>query len=201
MRRLLIFLSLALIIGIVRGSCQCVELDWSRPETRTSPAGKWKVVVGKNQGGDHATTVSVESKAGGSTTFPLFRSACLLWSQDESRLAVTDMYSADTYRILLFEYGQVRKRHREIDDLIKRRETGLISPGHRQVYYFPRAEKWNGDDLVVTVGLVTAPKEDGSFTPHCNAYSLKTSSEVAIQAELPETQLKEKYEISCQLFP
>lgn len=201
MRRLLISLSLVLIIGIVRGSCQCVELDWSRPETRTSPAGKWKVVVGKNQGGDHATTVSVESKTGGSTTFPLFRSACLLWSQDESRLAVTDMYSADTYRILLFEYGQVRKRHREIDDLIKGKETGLISPGDRQVYYFPRAEKWSDDDLVIAVGLVTAPKEGGSFTPHCNGYSLKTSSQPALQAELPEVQLKEKYGISCQLFP
>jgi hypothetical protein len=185
-------------------SLRSAHIHWSTPSILRSPDGRWVLYVKPSHSEDDSANVYV-SRAGTQSQLPLFRlqrDAEVYWRQGQDFVAIVDEKSSNEYRLLIFALKNPSEQsalalNAEIAQDVKQH----LGSGNQIAYYFPHFSRWTGEgDFLATVGVVTVHNGSGPFTPHCFGYIADDESQ-KIKSRLSESDLKEKYGESCQIWP
>lgn len=180
------------------------HIHWGTSSTLRSPDGNWMLYVRPASSGDgpadvYLSRTGTESR---SLLFELQRDAEVYWRPTQGVVVVVDEKSSNDYRILVFTLrNPSEKSALVLNEKMAHNVRQSLGPDNQIVYYFPRLSQWSSSgDLIVTVGVVTARNGSGPFTAHCFGYIASDESQ-SIRSSLSESDLKEKYGASCQIWP
>jgi hypothetical protein len=180
------------------------HIHWSTPSNLRSPDGKWTIYVRPANSGDAPADVYL-SRIGTdfrSHLFELQRDAEVYWRPTGGVVVIGDQKSSNDYRVLVFILNAAsQKSALVLNEKIAQDVKQRLGEGSQIAYYFPRFSQWSSDGhLVISVGVVTVRNGSGPFTAHCFGYIADAESQ-NIRSTLSESQLKEKYGASCQIWP
>lgn len=179
------------------------HIHWSSQTTLRSPDGKWLLFVRPTHANDDPADVYI-SRIGGEMhpLFQLRRDAEIYWRSQFDQLVILDEVTGDDYRLMVFHLDDPSERSAlSLNSQISRDIRRRLSKNDQIVYYFPHFSGWtDNDDLVISVGVMTAHRGSGSFTSHCFGY-VADGNLLQIKTRLSEATLKAKYGESCQMWP
>jgi hypothetical protein len=179
------------------------HIHWSNQSTLRSPDRKWVLTVQPSHSNDDSANVYI-SRVGGKarSLFHLQRDAEIYWRSNYNQLVILDEKSSNDYRLMVFNLKEPSERAAlTLNEAVHREITEQLKSGDQIAYYFPRFSGWiDNGDLLVAVGVVTVHDGSGAFTAHCFGY-IANGDSLAIKSRPSESDLKEKYGVTCQIWP
>lgn len=202
----LLFAFVTAVFGLTSHASEPLKsshIHWSNASNLRSPDGRWTLSVRPASSGDGPAEVYLSSTGTGSRShlFELERDAEVYWRPTGGVVVIDDERSSNDYRILLFTLNATSEKSAlTLNEKISQDVKQRLGEGNQIAYYFPRFSQWaNNGDLVIAVGAVTVRNGSGPFTAHCFGYMANGESQII--RSLSESELKEKYGTSCQIWP